>query len=118
MRRDAGFTLVEVIAALTLMGGVMVATLLALTQHRRQVTLVADRLVAELTARRGGLPESARGRVLGHPTWIWQTAPIGRTSVATVPLRVVRFRILEVTRTGDAPVDLVSVDLITSEAAP
>ena len=98
-----GFTLLEVIVALALMGSVLVASLLAFSQHRKQLsmadkrieaTMIADQLVSQLSSQRDGIPVGARGIVAGKTNWIWQTSPVGTTTLATVEMQVLRFQIL------------------------
>ena len=113
-----GFTLLEVIVALALMGSVLVASLLAFSQHRKQLsmadkrieaTMIADQLVSQLSSQRDGIPVGARGIVAGKTNWIWQTSPVGTTTLATVEMQVLRFQILEI---GQTSTQLVSVDLV------
>ena len=119
-----GFTLLEVIVALALMGSVLVGSLLAFSQHRHQLsmadkrleaTVFADQLVNQLSSQQGGMPSNARGPVPGKSGWIWQTLPVGTTTIATIPMRVVRLQILEI---NVAPTQLVSVDIVLSARTP
>ncbi|KAA5541080.1 hypothetical protein FYK55_19500 [Roseiconus nitratireducens] len=112
-----GLTLLEVVVALLLTGTLLVSSLLAFARHRRQLALadrqieaarIADELVRQLAARRGGIPVGVTGAVPGKPTWRWQTLPIGTTALATLQMQVIRLRIVEV---PGKPVELVSVDL-------
>ena len=118
MKGRRGLTLLEVIVALVLMGGVVVSTLLAFSKHRAQLALasqrieateIADALVLQLDGRRGGIPDAAVGTVPGKPNWFWQTRPIGDAVLASVPLRVIR---LEIRRRDAGDVVLVDVDLV------
>jgi prepilin-type N-terminal cleavage/methylation domain-containing protein len=124
MKRRRGFTLMEVVVALVLMGSVLAGSLLAFSRHRKQLsmadkrieaTMIADQLVTELSSQRGGIPIEARGRIAGKPSWIWLTSPVGATQLATVPMQVVRFQILELSPT---PTPLVSVDIVESSRLP
>ena len=121
-RRDA-FTLIEVVAALVLMGSVLAGSLLAFSRHRRQLdvaekrleaTVVADQLISELSALEDGIPNQSRGRIAGKPNWFWQTAPVGTTMIASVPMQVIRLQIIDLTAesSGDARSDLVSVEFV------
>ena len=119
-----GVTLLEVIVALALMGSVLVSSLLAFSKHRNQLsmaqkrieaTMIADQIVGRLASQRDGMPIGIRGTVAGKPNWIWQTTPIGFTTLATVPMRVVRFQILEI---GASSTQLVSVDLVKAVKSP
>ncbi len=118
MNTKRGLTLLEVIVALVLMGGVVVSTLLAFSTHRRQLALaterieatrLADTLLSQLRGRRGGIPLERFGEVPGKPGWFWQTRSVGRAVLADVPMRVIRFEI----RRRDAPRSpLVRVDFV------
>ena len=122
MNAKRGLTLLEVIVALLLMGGVVVSSLLAFARHREQLFLagqrieatgIADQMLAELSARRGGLPVGVRGAVEGKPQWFWQTRPIGTTSLATVPMQVVRFEIRSRNAADDVLVGIDSVKAVS-----
>ncbi|QEG02838.1 hypothetical protein Mal15_69590 [Stieleria maiorica] len=125
MRRQRAFTLLEVIFALALMGSLLVGSILAFSRHRKQLSMadkqleaarVADRLVHELTAQQGGLPIAARGAVVGNSGWVWQTSPLGSTSLATVPMQVVRFQMMEID--GNSTTPLIAVDLVKPASVP
>lgn len=118
MKQRSGLTLLEVVVALALMGSIMVTSLLAFSKHRRQLqlaekrieaTMIADGLVKELTAGRDGIPVSGRGIVAAKANWIWQTSPAGVTTMATVPMQVIRFEIFEVSQSSTR---LVSVQVV------
>jgi prepilin-type N-terminal cleavage/methylation domain-containing protein len=118
MNPKRGLTLLEVIVALVLMGGVVVSTLLAFSKHRGQLALAterieatrrADTLLQQLRGRRGGIPVQGLGEVPGTPEWVWQTRPVGGTVLADVPLRLIRF---EIRRRGVAQPPLVRVDFV------
>lgn len=122
MNRPSGFTLLEVIVALALMGSVLAGSLLAFSKHRKQLsmaqkrieaTMIADRLLQELAVQQGGVPINQRGPVIGKDDWYWQTTPAGTTSLATAEMRLVRFQILEV---GLQPTQLVSVEFVLPAA--
>ncbi|WP_182866110.1 type II secretion system protein [Rhodopirellula sp. JC639] len=125
MRRRRAFTLLELIVALALMGSLLVGSMLAFSRHRKQLSMadkqleaarVADRLVHQFTAQQGGFPIAARGAVVGNSGWIWQTSPVGSTSLATVPMQVVRFQIMEID--GNSTTPLVAVDLVKPARLP
>ncbi|MCA9140011.1 MAG: prepilin-type N-terminal cleavage/methylation domain-containing protein [Planctomycetales bacterium] len=119
-----GFTLLEVIVALALMGSVLVGSLMAFSIHRRQLsqaekriqaTILADRLVDELSSQQGGIPVNGRGTVPGNGNWIWQTSPLGTAAFSTATMQIVRFQIME---TSPTPTRLVSVDIVVAERTP
>jgi type II secretory pathway pseudopilin PulG len=103
------FTLLEVVAGLTLMATVLVASLLSFSAHHRQRRLaesklaavaVADELLGELSASREGIPRAGRGMIPGQPTWFWQTRIVAVAAPAQVPLQVIRLEVVEVTAEG------------------
>ena len=117
IRRD-GLTLLEVIVGLVLMGSILVASLLGFSKHRRQLqlaekriqaTFVADGLVQELSAQRGGIPVPAQGAVPGQSGWIWKTSAVGTTVMASIPMQVIRLELID---TRDPVTPLISVDLV------
>ena len=128
MRR--GFTLLEVIVGLALMGSLLVASLLAFSKHRRQLRLadkkleavrVADESIDRLSGQPGGIPVPTRGRIAGHPDWIWQTSVVGIAQLATVPLEVTRFQIVEFNSSNAGNQDttlLVSIELVQRVEGP
>lgn len=104
VRSRRGVTLLEVVVALALMGSVLVTSLLAFTRHREQLalaenrleaTVIADRMLADWSAQRGGVPVGASGVVPGRPRWSWDTRVIGTTRLATVAMQVIRFEIYQ-----------------------
>ena len=81
MKPSRGFTLLEVVAALILMGSVLAGSILAFSRHRKQLanaekrieaTMIADQLLQQLSSQPGGIPTNARGTIPQHPRWIWQ----------------------------------------------
>jgi hypothetical protein len=112
--------LIEVVAGLTLMATVLVASLLSFSAHHRQRRLaesklsavaVADELLNTLSVRRGGFPKAGRGTIPGHPTWFWQTRMVGVAAPARVPLHVIRLEVLEVTPEGSL-LPLATVEIV------
>lgn len=112
----AGFTLVEVLAGLILMATVMASAMTAFNRHQKQVvasrrlqsaTVYADAILQELSARRGGIPDSSSGVVAAQPTWRWQTQTVGLAAPVGVPAKVVRFRILQTNGVEILHVDVV-----------
>jgi prepilin-type N-terminal cleavage/methylation domain-containing protein len=124
MNERRGLSLLEVLVALALMGSVLVSSLLAFSRHRRQLsiaskrieaTVAADQLVSRFASRRDGVPVRTRGSIDGKPGWIWQTSLIGTTTLANVPMRVVRVEVFEIRPTLTR---LISVDLVKAAEAP
>ena len=121
MNGRKGFTLLEVIVALALMGSVLVGSLLAFSSHRSQLSMaekrieatrIADDLVSRLSSSQGGMPVGVRGTIAGKPNWVWQTSSVGTTTLATVQLQVLRLQILELSSTTT---QLVAVELVKLE---
>lgn len=101
-RLRRGLSLLEVIAALVLMGTIVVTTLLAFSKHRRQLALskerlqaaeIAEELLPQLIRSERGIVAGQRGTIAGRPDWFWQTSLVGTTVVATLPMHVIRFEI-------------------------
>ncbi|WP_197454883.1 hypothetical protein [Stieleria varia] len=116
-----GFSLIEIVVGLVLMGSVLVGSLLALSRHRRQMALAEDRIVAamaadelllQLTSQRDGIPLDGRGVIGGQPGWIWETRVVGLAQPLGVPVRVVRLTIFSTE--GISLRNLVSVDVVKS----
>lgn len=121
MKRTRGFTLLEVIVALVLLGSVLVGSMLAFASHHEQIrraekrleaVRIADRILAELALSPDGIPARSRGAVTEKPNWLWVTEPVAAATLADVPVLVVRFRIFE---SGVAPRELVSVEVVKAE---
>jgi len=79
---EAGLTLIEVLAALALLGSVLVALLLARSEHERQwhagrqraeAVRVADELLTDWWDNPGAIPREGRGEIDGHSGWTWRT---------------------------------------------
>ena len=124
MNRARGFTLLEVIVALVLMGSVLAGSLLAYSSHRKQLSMatkrieatrIADQMVQQLSAQTDGIPVGTRGLVSGKPNWFWQTEAVGFTELATVRLRVVRFQIFE---RRPAVTPLVTIEIVAPTRTP
>ncbi len=116
----SGFTLMEVVVGLTLMATVLVGSLLSFSAHRRQLrradakiaaVAVADDLLSRFMGSREGIPLLANGSIDSHPTWYWQTQPVGTTAPAGVPLQVIRLQVIEITASGEHRVHT-SVDVV------
>ncbi len=118
--RGRAFTLLEVVAGLTLMASVLVASLLSFSAHYQQRRIaesklaavdIADQLLHDLSARREGIPDAGRGIIPGRRNWFWQTRVIGVAAPAQVLVRVIRFEVVEVTSKGTLR-PLAAVDVV------
>ena len=117
--RRTAFTLVEVVAGLVLMAGLLVATVRATTIHKRQLRLAADRVAAAdvaddlLESSRGRLVVGRRSRVPGHPNWTAVTSQVGQQRLLGQPLVTIRLAIVrDAGPGGEQPVTLVAVDVL------
>ena len=118
--RRRAFTLLEVIVGLTLMATMLVGSLLAFAAHQKQRRLadakllavaVADDILNRMHTAANGIPQNDRGMIVGKPNWFWQTSVVGSISAAEVPMRVVRFQIIEQPN-GQPFRALVTIDLV------
>ena len=110
-----GLTLIEVVAALVLMGTLLVGIVMARGKHTRQLALAderlaaiaaADNLLASWWAEPASLPRSGSGTVPGRPTWRWSIESVENESIEQLGAAIVRL-----TLHGNRPAPLVSVDL-------
>jgi type II secretory pathway pseudopilin PulG len=117
--RSAAFTLIEVIAGLTLMATVLVGSLLSFAAHQKQrrfadakiaAVTIADDLLHVMSNSPDGIPATGRGRIPGQRNWFWQTSVVGAMAPAQTPIRVIRFEIMEQSSPGQIRA-LVTVDL-------
>lgn len=118
--RSTAFTLIEVIVGLTLMATVLVSSLLSFAAHQKQrrfadakiaAVTVADDLLHVMSASPEGIPARGRGLIPGQRNWFWQTSVVGAMAPAQVPMRVIRFEIIEQSSQGSLRA-LVTVDLV------
>lgn len=124
--RQHGVTLIEVMAALALLGSLAVAMVLSrgwlVEQHQQagqklEAVEVADKLLAQWWAGETiQLPIDATGRVDGYPVWSWQTRVVDNRSLASFEALVVRLSILDDSVVGQ-PVELTTVDLVMPRKA-
>ena len=128
--RDASpklaFTLLEVIVGLTLMASVLTSSLLAYSAHRKQqrfaeaklqAVAISDALLDQLSGSPQGIPSSGRGWIAGKSNWFWTTRVVGTMQPAGIPLRVIRFEIVDQSAAAVSQT-LVTVDLVASGATP
>ena len=126
--RQRGLTLIEVVAGLALLGGLLSGILMAYGRHvlqvrraqlRLQAAAAADRLLAGwFGAPESGLRRHGDGRVPGDKRFRWRTHPLETTEVQGVTgIQVVRLEILEEPKTAEEGKSepLVSVDLAVAD---
>lgn len=118
--RAGGLTLVEVLAALAILGTLLVSVLLAEARCRRQSAgarqrlescRAADALLEQWWRDPGELPRSGQGDVPGHGELVWRTSVVENRDVRRLGGQVVR---LEIRRRSGAPDEkaTVSVDVV------
>lgn len=114
------FTLLEVVVGLTLMATMLTSSLLAFSAHRKQrrfadakltAVAIADNLLDFMSGSPDGIPPVGRGPIAGNPNWYWQTSPIGVLAPALIPMRVIRFQIVDASWDNQGRV-LLSIDLV------
>ena len=126
-RRHAGMTLIEVLAALSLLGSLAVAMVLArgrlVEQHRAaelklEAVDAADQLLLQWWAGESKqVPVNTSGVVEQHPDWTWETELISDRALAPYDAQIVRLRILSTSEPGQ-PAELTSVDLVMPFQSP
>jgi prepilin-type N-terminal cleavage/methylation domain-containing protein len=123
-----GFTLVEVVAALVVLGVLLVMLLRANSQYTNQLSLAGERLVAAREADRliavwmeaEGPPASGQsGEFGGPPRLLWQTMTRVTPETQSLGARVVQLRVFSDHRKGDGGVGenrepVLTVDLLVS----
>lgn len=121
LRRRSGVTLIEVLAAMALLGSLAVAMVLSrgrlvdqhqLAQQKMDAVNVADALLAQWwTGDPAAFPVGETGDIDSHPDWAWQTREIPNLALRPFAARVVQLRIVDASAPGE-PVELTSVDLV------
>jgi prepilin-type N-terminal cleavage/methylation domain-containing protein len=121
--RRAGLTLIEVIAAIVILGTILVGIVLSKSRHTRQIALTqrkmeavraADRLLTRWWTGPDGIPVDKSGQVPQNPSLRWRTRVVPNPEVALLGARVVRLEILE-TRKGpgiEADATLADVEVV------
>ncbi len=107
--RRAGLTLIEVVAALVILGTILVGIVLSRSRHLRQIALTerkmqavraADGLLTGWWSSPEGIPLEASGDVDSDPSLRWRTEVRDRPGLEELNVRVVRLEILENRSTG------------------
>ena len=99
-----GLTLIEVVAAITILGTILVGVVLAKARHTHQIALTqklnravqaGDELISNWWTSQAGVPIGRAG-VLGADGWLtWQTRIVGNPVVEKLGARVVRVEFRE-----------------------
>jgi prepilin-type N-terminal cleavage/methylation domain-containing protein len=119
-----GLTLVEVLAALVLLGTILTGLVMAKSHHTRQLARTAarqtavrrvDELITRWWTSSQGVPIDQRGTVDGESSWIWETRLVQNDALQTLGTRVVR--VIVRPASGDIGIatddqEAISVDLV------
>lgn len=98
--RGKGMTLIEVVAAVAILGTVLVGIVLAQSRHTRQRSMaarqavavqVADAMLSAWWASPDGVPRDAGGGVDGYPGLHWRTRVVAHDGIAPLGGEVLRF---------------------------
>ncbi len=126
----AGLTLIEVVAAIAILGTILVGIVLAksrhtrqlaLSQRRAQAVLIADELITNWWISEDGVPVNQSGRIEDDPTLRWQTRTVTNRPLNALGVRVVRVELQQIgdplpyAKEGDER--LVAVDLVLPDPA-
>ena len=126
--RARGLTLIEVVAALAILGTLLVGIVLAKSRHTHQLVraktqsravVAVDELITDWWTSLDGVPIDEQGELLGDTPLRWQTRLVDNDEIAALGARVVRVELFDITNTtprgkGDAD-PLVSVDLVVRD---
>lgn len=102
--RRAGVTLIEVVAAIAILGTILVGVVMSKARHTRQVALtlrinqavlVADELIAGWWASEAGPPIGASGIAGGEAVFVWETHLVKNEALAALGTRVLHVEIRE-----------------------
>lgn len=117
--RRSAMTLVEVVAGLALLAGVLTATLVVRahmirqmrTAERHRVALAAaDELLSHWWQTPATFPRQASGPIERHPGLHWRTHLVANSGAARLDAQVVRLEIADAAAPADVP--LASVELL------
>jgi prepilin-type N-terminal cleavage/methylation domain-containing protein len=131
--RRGGLTLIEVVAAIAILGAILVGIVLAKARHTHQLALArqthvavraADGLIARWWAEPDGVPIGESGVLGADESLTWQTRLVENETVERLGTRVARVEVYEskmgTTQAADPGEPLVTVDLVlpVPEAKP
>jgi prepilin-type N-terminal cleavage/methylation domain-containing protein len=95
----AGLTLIEVVAAIAILGSILVGIMLATSRHSRQLALAerkkeavraADKLITRWRTQQDGVPINQEGRVKFNDSLRWRTRRVNNETIEKLSGRVVR----------------------------
>ncbi len=119
--RQAGLTLIEVVAAIAILGSVLTAVVVAKTRHTRQLALAerraaavraADALLHRWSVSGQGFPVQTAGPVSDDASLTWQTSWQENRELEDVGVRTLRLRIHDANAKGR---ELLAVDLLLDD---
>ncbi len=100
--KRAGLSLVEVVAAIVILGTILVGVVLAKARHTRQLAIAqqqqvavraADELLSGWWVSREGVPREGRGQLATQPGMVWETKVVENAEVQRLGARVVRLEV-------------------------
>ncbi len=121
--RRAGHTLIEVLAAIAILGTILVGVVLAKSRHTRQIertqrqnaaVRAADELIAGWWASSRGVPVGDSGVTASDASLAWKTHVVANREIEDLGARVVRVEIRIVDGKQERE-PLVTVDLVLSD---
>lgn len=120
------FTLLEVVVGLVLMGSLVASGLVALSSLQHSLLLakqksranqIADTLLTKWYEMQGSVPLREQGVIVTTQEWFWRTQPVGTTSVCGMQANLIRFDVLGRAGRNQAPIVLVSIELLQKQNA-
>jgi len=121
-----GFTLLEVIIGLVLMGSLAALALVSLSSHQHSIVLakqkqfanqVAEALLTNWYDQKGDVPTRDQGVFGQNGEWMWRTQPIGTRSVCGLQVNIVRLEVMGKVGTRSEPSVLTSIELVQNQNA-
>lgn len=126
--RARGLTLIEVVAAIAILGTLLVGVVLAKSRHTRQAALaqnkmqavvLTDELIAGWWDRPEGVPASDSGVLSEEDGLRWQTQVVNNPEIASLGARVVRVAVREnprlISRNREDEEPVLIVDLVVPD---
>ena len=124
----AGLTLLEVVAALAIMGTILAGVVMAKSRHTRQLALAqrqavavraADELISAWWTASRGVPIGLSGTTPTAENLAWETHLVENQAIQALGARVVRVEIRDVTPgqqpSADSAAPLVAVELVVPD---
>ena len=123
--RRSGLTLLEVLAAVAILGTILVGVVMAKSRHMRQMAAIgrqdaavraADELIAAWWASPRGVPVGESGELAGDGSLVWQTRAVANKEIEALGARVVRVEVRSSLAGTDAQNrPSVAVDLVLAD---